>query len=205
MSRDTKLKAAIAGLAEGKSGADGRTATARVRAALPEIEMALAAGVRHAAILQELRRHGVKLSEAGYMSALARARRANEKSPAITPQPPRAVVSAQNRPTTVRAEPGKAGTAAASPTPSTANVMTFEFDSKTFQIEFGEDGAPQIHPRHIRMLQKNPDIAAAVWKRVQRFPTDTDERYQMRMAIAGDVVYTELTERQARRAPPPKE
>lgn len=62
-------------LLEMAKGADGRSATARLNDIFPEIEQALAAGVRRTAIVAALQNHGISLTLRSFDTAMYRLRK----------------------------------------------------------------------------------------------------------------------------------
>jgi hypothetical protein len=74
---DKTIAASIEALAIGN---EKRSETARVRKFINEIEMALAAGVSRAAILEKLNDGGIKMNMSSFSSALHRIRQKNKNS-----------------------------------------------------------------------------------------------------------------------------
>ena len=72
---------------------------ARIRQLLPDIEHAQACGVSRSEIVEELRRHGLAVSEKYFATALSRARRKRTDAPGKDPGPqPRAKRSGLDMP-----------------------------------------------------------------------------------------------------------
>ena len=79
------IKSAV--LSKAPNPAAYRSEAARLRAVMPEVEAAVAAGITHEAILAALNESGVRLELTGFRSALARARKAGAKKQHREDQP----------------------------------------------------------------------------------------------------------------------